>query len=177
MESTTKASVHVWLCVFSSLTLRSPCAAAHASWGAAFSPGRPCGRCSLCTPPGWRQRRCPGWLRWTGLHAPACTESPHCVPPAERSPEGCTCTKETPHFIRYPTSTPVASSSSFLTGSSPLFSVLHVIRKGIVAQQQFHSVQVAIVTRPMESGPPLCTRKKSTRSKYNSVSKLGVAHM
>lgn len=33
----------------------------------------------------------------------------------------------------------------FLLLSSPLLSVLHVIREGIVAQQQFHSIQVAIV--------------------------------
>lgn len=53
-------------------------------------------------------------------------------------------------------------------GSSPLFCVLHVIGERIVAQQQFDGVQVAIVTRPVESGPPLCTDQ--TRSPVRKLS-------
>ena len=154
--------------VCSSLTWLHPCAAARASWGAASSPWRPCGRCSPYRRPGWRPQRCPGWLLWTERRAPAWTESPRCALPAGRNPAGCTCT--TPEsFIHlfFPTST---SSSSCL--SSPLLSVLHVIREGIVAQQQFHSIQVAIVAWPVESGPPLRTHERraliQTVAKKNS---------
>lgn len=55
-----------------------------------------------------------------------------------------------------PTST-FTSAFPLATGSSPLLCVLHVIGEGAVAQQQLDSVQVAIVTRPVESGPPLRT--------------------
>lgn len=72
------------------------------------------------------------------------------VPPQQSIVQGCVPSQHKQSVISgsvFPFTSPhvYAFMRSTLL-SSPLLCVLHVVREGIVAQQQFHSIQVAIVT-------------------------------